>query len=170
MDLSQRTEPPYIADERETLTGFLRFQRETLAWKCSGLTPDQLRERAVPPSTLSLLGLVRHMTDVERGWFARVIDGADAPPEYQRETRELDTDFEVEDADIDEAFRLWHKECARSVAIVEKCESLDALGTHRPDGTARTVRWILTHMIEEYARHNGHADFLRERIDGNTGE
>ncbi|WP_327138836.1 DinB family protein [Nocardia sp. NBC_01327] len=166
----QREEPPRISGERQTLTGFLQLQRETLAWKCSELSAAQLRQQAVPTSKLSLLGLVRHMTDVERGWFARTLGGVDAPAFYWRADRSEDVDFDVADADVDEAFRLWHEECARSRALVAHCESLDTVGTHQPSGLDFNLRWILIHMIEEYARHNGHADLLREQLDGHTGE
>ncbi|CAM4436763.1 DinB family protein [Nocardia ninae] len=170
MESNQRSEPGQVAGEYETLTGFLRFQRETLAWKCSGLTPEQLRLRAVPPSALSLLGLVRHLTDVERTWFTRVLEGDEAPLLYWGEDSADDTDFEVEGADAEESIRLWEKECARSREIVEASGSLDRVGTRRSSGATYSLRWILTHMIEEYARHNGHADLLREVIDGQTGE
>ncbi|MGW4354583.1 DinB family protein [Nocardia sp. NPDC004582] len=170
MESIERAETPRIAGERETLAGFLQFQRDTLAWKCSGLSAAQLRRRAVPPSELSLLGLVRHLTDVERGWFARTLGGADAPALYWGAERSEDVDFEVEDAEVDEAFRLWREECARSREIVDGCESLDTVGDHQSGADGYSARWILTHMIEEYARHNGHADLLRERLDGRTGE
>ncbi|WP_433334183.1 DinB family protein [Spirillospora sp. CA-294931] len=152
------------------MVGFLEFQRETLIWKCSGLLPDQLRLRAVPPSELSLLGLVRHLTDVERNWFSRVLAGEDVRPVYWRDAPARDTDFIVEGADIEESFRLWYEACARSRELTAAAESLGATGVHPRTGLVHSLRWILTHMIEEYARHNGHADLLRERIDGETGE
>ncbi|QBS44619.1 DinB family protein [Nocardia sp. CS682] len=170
MESNQRSEPAQVAGEFETLTGFLQFQRETLAWKCSGLTPEQLRRRAVPPSALSLLGLVRHLTDVERTWFRRVLAGEEAPFLYWGADSAEDTDFEVEEVDAEESIRLWERECARSSEIVGASKSLDRVGTRRPSGATYSLRWILTHMIEEYARHNGHADLLREVIDGQTGE
>ncbi|WP_019629312.1 DinB family protein [Actinomadura atramentaria] len=165
-----RVDPPHEGDERAVLCGFLEYQRETLAWKCSGLSAAQLRVRAVPPSELSLLGLVRHMTDVERGWFLGVVGGEDVRPFYWADDRRQDVDFAVDDADPDEAFRLWREACARSREVVASAESLDVAGVHRRNGSAYSLRWVLTHMIEEYARHNGHADLLRERIDGATGE
>ncbi|QMU79762.1 DinB family protein [Streptacidiphilus sp. PB12-B1b] len=163
----QRNEPPLQADERATLTAFLQYHRETLEWKCTGLTPAQLRERAVPPSSLSLLGLVRHLAEVERSWFQMVLLGEQVERHWPRG----DTDggvFDVESADPDQAFTLWQAACARSRAIVDAAESLDATGSHGEE--VFSLRWILTHMIEEYARHNGHADLLRERLDGATGE
>jgi Protein of unknown function (DUF664) len=165
----ERTDPPFEADERATLTAFLDFQRSTLEWKCSGLTDAQLRERTVPPSSLSLLGLVRHMSDVERSWFRRTLAAEDAPPRYWTDT-DPDGDFDnVDTADVAESFAIWRAECARSREIVVGTPSLDVTGTQRK-GNKVSLRWILAHMIEEYARHNGHADFLRERIDGATGE
>jgi uncharacterized damage-inducible protein DinB len=162
-----RTPPPQQADERATLAGFLQWQRDTLALKCAGLTAEQLRGRHVPPSQLSLLGLVRHLAEVERSWFRNVFLGENstffwATPEGRRAA------FEVDSADPDEAFRVWREECARSRATVAAAPSLDTDGHHQEE--AFSLRWILTHMIEEYARHNGHADLLRERTDGATGE
>lgn len=170
MESTQRTETQRLAGERETLISVLEFHRETLAWKCSGLTTDQLRQRAVPPSALSLLGLVRHLTDVEISWFARGLSGADTPALYWRPDPAKDTDFDVDNADVDESFLLWRSACARSREIVDACESLDTVGVDRSTGERYSLRWILTHMIQEYARHNGHADLLRERIDSQTGE
>ncbi|MFI0448557.1 DinB family protein [Actinomadura sp. 6N118] len=167
MDETARTEPPLVGDERATLTGFLQWHRETFAWKCAGLTTEQLRERNVPPSKLSLLGLVRHMAEVERGWFRRVLRGEDIPFRWKRGPGD-DSPFEADEADPGEAFAAWEEECALACEIVDATESLDT--TAEFEGTVYSLRWILTHMIEEYARHNGHADLIRERIDGATGE
>jgi hypothetical protein len=165
----ERTDPPYEADERTTLLAFLDFQRDTLAWKCDGLNHEQLRTRAVPPSTLSLLGLVRHMSDVERGWFRGCLGGEDVQPRYWSDD-DPDGDFDnVDTADVEETFAIWRAECARSREIVAATPSFDVTGT-RGNGDKVSLRWIIAHMIEEYARHNGHADFLRERLDGATGE
>ena len=165
----ERTDPPAEADERTTLTSFLDFQRQTLAWKCDGLTDAQLRERIVPPSSMSLLGLVRHMADVERGWFRRTLAGEDAPRMYYSD-EDPDGDFDnVDDADVAEAFATWRAECERAREIVAATPTLEVTGTHRL-GNKFSLRWILVHMIEEYARHNGHADLMRERIDGSVGE
>ncbi|RMI27878.1 DinB family protein [Nocardia stercoris] len=164
----RRTRPTTL-DERATLVSFLEHERDTLAWKCSGLTDDQLRLRAVPPSTMSLLGLVRHLTDVDRGWFSGVLGGEDRPPQYwDAETRQ-ETDFDVDTADIAAAMRLWQKECERSRRILTGCVSLDTTGVSTHTGVTYSARWVLNHMIEEYARHNGHADLLRECVDGATG-
>ncbi|MEV0588508.1 DinB family protein [Nonomuraea sp. NPDC050310] len=163
----QRTEPPHVAPEAETLTGFLDYQRETLAWKCSGLTDEQLATPAVEPSSMSLLGLLRHLADVERGWFRRVIAGEDARARHWRED-DRDAAFHEAASDTYEAaFAAWQEEIARSRKILAE-RALDDVVAH--DGDRFTVRWIVVHMIEEYARHNGHADLLRERIDGATGE
>jgi uncharacterized damage-inducible protein DinB len=163
-----RTDPPFEADERMTLTAFLDFHRATLALKCEGLTDDQLRERAVPPSSLSLLGLVRHMAEVERNWFRPVLGGEEMAGIFSP-----DMDWEVAfrdaaTADVAEAFRLWHAECDHARALVAEAPSLDVTG-FRHSGYV-SLRWVMTHMIEEYARHNGHADLIRERLDGSTGE
>ncbi|TDD93525.1 DinB family protein [Actinomadura rubrisoli] len=149
------------------LAGFLRFQRETLAMKCAGLTTEQLKRRAVPPSALSLLGLVRHMAEVERVWFRIRLSGEDVSYRWKQRPGD-DLDFQTDTADPGEAFSAWAEECARSRDIVRAAASLDITGRHR--GEDVSLRWILNHMIEEYARHNGHADLLRERIDGTTGE
>ena len=150
------------------LTTWLDYHRDTLAWKCEGLTDDQLRERAVPPSSLSLLGLVRHMADVERGWFRRVLNGEDAPYRYGTDPKP-DAEFDdVATADVAAAFADWQADCERARELVAAASSLDVTGERR--GERFSLRWILVHMIEEYARHNGHADLLRERIDGSVGE
>lgn len=168
MEKQQRTEPSRVADERTSLTQFLDWQRQTLEMKVGGLTTDQLREKAVPPSAISLLGLVRHLAEVERSWFRNVINGEQVPSYWGRGADGYRTDFEVDDADPDQALEVWREACAQSRAIVDAAESLDVVGHH--GGEEFSLRYVLTHMIEEYARHNGHADFLRERIDGATGE
>jgi uncharacterized damage-inducible protein DinB len=164
-----RTDPPLIAPEREMLDSWLDYHRATLAVKCEGLSTDDLRRRAVPPSSLSLLGLVRHMADVERSWFRRVLAGEDAPPLFYTQA-DQDGDFDnVDTADPDEAFTTWRRECehARTLAAAR---SLDDVVTHVRWEQSLSLRWIMVHMIEEYARHNGHADFLRESIDGSVGD
>ncbi len=170
---TERTEPPLEAGEREMLTAWLDYHRATLALKCDGLTDDQLRERSAPPSTLSLLGLVRHMADVERSWFLRGLSGEDAPPLYYAEGN-LDGEFDdVDTADVAEAFATWRAECEAARKAEAAAASLDVTFEKRNPQDSRprfSLRWVLVHMIEEYARHNGHADLLRERIDGSTGE
>jgi len=163
----ERRDTPRTADEKETLTAFLEWQRATLAQKSAGLTDDQLRERAAPPSTLSLLGLVRHMADVERGWFRRTLAQEDVAPLYYSDSDE-DGEFDnVDTADVAEAFAAWDAECEQAREITSGHE-LDDTGRQR-NGNLVSMRWILVHMIEEYSRHNGHADLLRQRIDGATG-
>ena len=166
-DAEGRPEPPLEADERATLAGFLDWQRATLAWKCAGLTDGQLRERSVPPSGMSLLGLVRHLAEVERGWFRSVLAAEDLPDIYCT-PEDRDADFrDVDTSSVSEAFATWKAECDRARAIVAAAPSLAVTGSGR---TRRySLRWILTHMIEEYARHNGHADLIRELVDGSVG-
>jgi hypothetical protein len=164
----ERSEPAYELSEREMLRGWLDYHRATLAWKCDGLTDEQLRERAAPPSELSLLGLIRHMGEVERWWFRVVFlqekHGERFPD--NSEWRDLDK------ADVEGDFAFWREECDKARAIETAAASLDENGVEVYDGKEWEVslRWIMTHMIEEYARHNGHADLLRERIDGQTGD
>ena len=126
-----------------------------------------MRQRAVQPSTLSLLGLLRHMAGVERWWFRRTLVQEDVPALYPSDI-DPDADFnDIGSAGVDEALATWEDECERSRAIVDG-HSLDDTGRH-DNGEAVSLRWILVHMIEEYSRHNGHADLLRERIDGAVG-
>jgi len=164
-----RTEPPTEAGERETLTAFLDFQRATLAVKCAGLTADQLRIQAVQPSNLSLLGLVRHMAEVERNWFRPVLAGEPMASIFAPGLDWEASFGEVADADADQALAAWEAECAYARELVAAAPSLDAAGDRDGRGTF-SLRWVLVHLIEEYARHNGHADLLRERIDGATGQ
>jgi hypothetical protein len=164
----RRTDPPLEADELTTLAAFLDFNRATLALKCDGLTDDQLRERAVPPSGLSLLGIVRHMAEVERNWFRPVLAAEEMQTIF---APGLDWEAAFRDtaaADVAEAFSTWQAECDNSRALVAAAPALETRG--RRGGEWFSLRWVLTHMIEEYARHNGHADLLRERLDGATGE
>jgi uncharacterized damage-inducible protein DinB len=150
------------------LESWLEYHRATLALKCEGLSLEQLRERAVPPSSLSLLGLVRHMADVEQNWFRRVLSGETVAGIYWTEDNE-DGDFDdVDTADADEAFATWRAECDNARKVAAAAPSLDITGKRH--GMEVSLRWIYVHMIEEYARHNGHADLLRERIDGATGD
>jgi hypothetical protein len=165
MTTSERVDPPYEADERTMLVSWLDYQRATLALKCEGLTDEQMRERSVPPSSLSLLGLVRHMAEVENNWFRFWLAGDGPVSRY-----EGDEDFEVDGADVADAFDYWRSECENARNVVATFDSLDAVGAGQELGAGISVRWTLVHMIEEYARHNGHADLIRERIDGSTGD
>jgi uncharacterized damage-inducible protein DinB len=159
-------EIPRNGDERSTLLAFLAWQRATLLRKCEDLEPDDLRTASAEPSNLTLLGLVRHMSDVELGWFRRTLAGEDVNDHYSSED-DRDGDFDnVDSADVDEAFATWQDECTRADDIISR-RALDATGRQR-SGREVSMRWILNHMIEEYSRHNGHADLIRERIDGTT--
>ncbi len=163
-----REEPSFTAGDREMLEGWLDYHRATLLKKCEGLNDDQLRTRAVPPSSLSLLGLVRHMTEVEYGWFNMDLGGTELDSIYCSPANP-DGDFDdVDTANVAEAFDRFEQEIARSRGIAAS-RDLD-LRTRAPNGKPLTLRWVLCHMIEEYARHNGHADLLREQIDGTTGD
>jgi uncharacterized damage-inducible protein DinB len=162
---------PSLGDERATLTEFLRAQRLTLQVKCDGLTPEQLARRSVEPSTMSLLGLVRHMAHVERVWFRIRFAGQDVPRLYQTPD-DPDGDFDGAVADqavVDEAWARWHEEVAFADEFIRDHDDLDLVG-QTSDGTKISLRELLVHMVEEYARHNGHADLLRERIDGRVGQ
>jgi uncharacterized damage-inducible protein DinB len=160
-----------LEGERATLLEYLRFHRLTMEMKCADLDAAQLARRSVPPSTMSLLGLVRHMADVERHWFRRVMARADAPPLYWSDD-EADADWLGAVADpavVDDAWRAWREEVAFAEKFVADSPDLGVKGTMR-DGSRIALREVLVHMIEEYARHNGHADLLRERIDGRVGQ
>jgi uncharacterized damage-inducible protein DinB len=163
MKSDQRTDLPTVADERTLLTSFLDFHRDTLAWKCSGLTDEQLAVRSTEPSSMSLLGLLRHLTEVERGWFVSTIAGEEVTPVYSS-AENWDEEFDQLDThSVAEVYEAWLATCARSREITA-ARPLDFEGSKR--GTAFSLRWVLIHLIEEYARHNGHADLIRERIDG----
>jgi uncharacterized damage-inducible protein DinB len=164
----ERIAPPRTGGERDTLRAYLDWHRATLALKCEGLTDEQLRTRSMPPSALSLLGLVRHMAEVERSWFRRVMAGEDVPLVWSP-----DGDFlaahDAAGASRAEAFGAWEAEVGRARRIEQEAASLDATGVDRPTGDVYSLRLVLLHMIQEYARHNGHADLLREGIDGTAG-
>ncbi|MBR8743819.1 DinB family protein [Nocardiopsis sp. MG754419] len=164
-----RVPPPFVADERAMLTTWLDWHRQTLEVKCQGLSEAWLRERSAPPSAMSLLGLVRHMASVEWAWFRFRLEGSDVPNPIKG-PGDPDADFrDVDTASAEESFALWHTEIAHAREVSASL-SLDALGKRQRHGEDCSHRWVLVHMIEEYARHNGHADLLRERIDGATGE
>jgi uncharacterized damage-inducible protein DinB len=153
--------------ERDTLLDYLRRYRLTLELKCADLTAEELARRSVPPSTMSLLGLIRHLAEVERHWFRRVMAREDAPRLYdQSDDRDADFTGAVADpAVVDKAWQAWRSEVAFAEQFVDKAHDLGMPGK---DGVP--LRDILVHMIEEYARHCGHADLLRERIDGRVGQ
>ena len=161
----EREWAPFLAAERPMLEAWLEYHRATLVLKCEGLGAERLAEASVPPSDLSLLGLVRHMAEVERNWFQRVFAGVDAPPHYCSDA-DAEADFDrVDPGRATQDFETFEAECAASRAVAAQAASLDAVDR----GGGISLRWIMLHMIEEYARHNGHADLLRERIDGATG-
>jgi uncharacterized damage-inducible protein DinB len=164
-----RVDPPLTGSERETLRSFLDWHRATLEWKCAGLSDDQLRRKASAPSQLSLLGLVRHLAEVERAWFRRTLAGEDVGLVYS-DNDDYQASYDATDADVGQAWSNWRAEVARSREIEAAAPDLETSGVRPRNGATYSLRWILVHMIEEYARHNGHADFLREAIDGETGE
>ena len=165
----QTPDPAWNGDERTTLTGFLEEQRSTLAWKCQGLSDAQLKTPSVAPSSLTLLGLVRHMAEVERSWFRRRLSAEPIGRIWCTEAQP-DADFDsVADADVAEAFSRWGEECRIARSILKELDSLDVTFS-TPDYLEMSARCMVNHMIEEYSRHNGHADLIRERIDGKTGD
>lgn len=164
-----RRVPLMTGDERPVLESWLDFHRATLELKVAGLDDAQLRSAPVEPSSLTLLGLVQHLAEIERNWFQRVFAGLDVPPVFGEPTGyALDPE-----RGIGEVLRVWRDEVARGRRLCAG-RSLEETG-RIPEGTPAmagaevSLRWILIHLIEEYARHNGHADLLRERIDGTTG-
>jgi hypothetical protein len=162
----RRQEPAYILGERAMLEAWLEFQRTTLLLKCEGLDDAAHKLRPIPTSLLSLHGLVRHLTEVERNWFRRTMAGeADVPPVFG--APHGGDDFgNVDDADWEHDLRAWEAECAAARAVASTLE-LDDIGIRR--GNECSLRWVYVHMIEEYARHNGHADLIRELVDGAVG-
>ena len=158
-----------MAGERAALEAALEYQRATLMHKCGGLTGEQLVRRPVGRSTLSLLGMVRHLADVERWWFRTHFLGEEDVFIFFTEEN-LEGDFDDGTAESAQGdFEIWHREVAGARAAIEG-RSLDDT-FQRPHGGRRAdLRWLFLHMIEEYARHNGHADLIREHIDGRTGE
>jgi uncharacterized damage-inducible protein DinB len=163
----ERVDEPFTGDERQTLEGFLEWGRHTFLHKCAGLTGEQLAMRAVPPSNLSLLGLMRHLTDVDRTWIRRRFAGQDLPSVNVEPDR---PDAAFDDLDPEQAERAY----GLLVEEWELCRQaisgsrLDETFEHPRFGTM-SLRWILSHLCSEYDRHNGHADLLRECIDGKTG-
>lgn len=164
---TERIDPPHVADERSMLDSWLDYHRATLVRKAEGLDRDQLATASCPPSNLTLLGLLRHMTDVERGWFRKGVADEDVPYVLDYGADD-DAEFtQVAGADIASTFDAFSAEtgaCRAAVADI----SLDA--TFLDGDHPVSLRWVMVHMIEEYARHNGHADLLREAIDGATGD
>jgi uncharacterized damage-inducible protein DinB len=171
-----RPEPPLDADETGMLTGYLDYQRSTLAWKCAGLDSAGLSAR-VAVSSMTLGGLLKHMAFVESEWFSRWLHGRDRLPPFDAVDWAADRDWEWNSAADDtpeQLLALWQDTVARCRALLAEALASGGLGQPArhawPDGRSPSLRWILCHMIEEYARHNGHADLLRESVDGQTGE
>ncbi len=158
---------PLTGSDRELLEAYLEHHRATFALKCSGVSDADLSRRTMPPSTMTLHGLLRHLTGVERWWFQVNFAGDDVPMLYYSDD-DPDQDFERLDGDVAQAWAQWHAECARSREIVA-AHSLDDTGTRVRDGAAFSLRSALLKMVAEYAQHNGHADLLREGIDGAVG-
>ena len=163
----RRTEPSFLLGERAMLEGWLEFHRVTLLLKCEGLDDAGRKARPVPTSLLSLHGLLRHMAEVERNWFRRVLTGDTDAPFIWFDTAIDDSELvPLDDADWDADLAAWHAECEHSRAAAAASD-LDDTGIRH--GEPCSLRWIYTHMIEEYARHNGHADLIRELVDGAVG-
>lgn len=171
-----RPEPPVAAGEIDTLLGYLDYQRSTLEWKTRGLSRTQLGV-TIAKSTMTLGGLLKHMAFVERYWFAKRLLGQPMGDPWGSVDWKAEPDWEWTSSVIDEPDvlrELWQRSCGESRTIVANTlvtGSLDTLcATPWPNGESPSLRWVLVHMIEEYARHNGHADLLRESVDGETGE
>jgi uncharacterized damage-inducible protein DinB len=165
---TERIGPPLIANEREMMRAFLDYHRATLALKCDGLSDEELRRQSMPPSTLSLLGLVRHMAEVERTWFRRVVNGEDIPLVWS-DQGDYQVAYQAGESTRREAFAAWQAEVEQARRIEAAAESLDVIVHNARWGEDVSLRLVMLHLIHEYARHNGHADLLREGIDGTVG-
>jgi uncharacterized damage-inducible protein DinB len=176
IDEQGRPRPPLVGDEVATLLGFLDYQRATLEWKCRGVDVVGL-QTTVAASSITLGGLLKHMASAEEGWFSWSLHGRELGPPWNTVNRDADPDWEwhaaAEDSPED-LFGIWQDAVDRSRFLVAEALAhgdLSQLAKRSwAGGRAPTLRWILCHMIEEYARHNGHADFIREAVDGETGE
>ena len=171
-----RIDPPTASGEAATLLGFLNYQRDTLRWRCSGLTAASL-STPVAPTTLTLGGLLKHLAVVEAGWLNQFFAGGVAKPSWFGELDQDDPDWSMTSAagaDPEQLFAWFDESIAVSDQVVADAlagaDGLSSLSEEEDDGKRISLRWILCHLIEEYARHNGHADLLRESIDGTTGE
>jgi uncharacterized damage-inducible protein DinB len=163
----RRTEPAFVLGERDMLEGWLEFHRTTLLLKCEDLDDEQRKRRSVPTSNLSLHGLVRHMAEVERGWFQRTLLERTDVPDLFADPGVADSELvPLDDAVWAVDLAIWQDECQAS-RVAAAALQLDDTGTE--NGQPCSLRWIYAHMIEEYARHNGHADLLRELADGRVG-
>ncbi|WP_410673393.1 DinB family protein [Amycolatopsis sp. cmx-4-68] len=176
VDEQGRPEPPIDGDEAATLLGFLDYHRATLAWKCAGLDAAGLRA-TLPPSKLTLGGMLKHLAYVEDHWFSRVLFDHPRSAPFDTVDWAANPDWDWDSAADDtpeELFALWEETVERSRAGVAKVLESGGLAhpVRRPwpDGGTPSLRWVLCHMVEEYARHNGHADLIRQSVDGSTGE
>jgi len=176
IDEHGRPQPPLAGDEFATLLGFLEYQRATFAWKCSGLDATGLRAN-VSASSMTLGGMLKHLAYVEQYWFSERLRGRDQGAPWNTADWEADPDWDWHSAAVDtpeQLLAIWRDALAQSRAQVT--EALNDGGLEQParqpwpDGRSPSLRWILVHMIEEYGRHNGHADLIRESVDGATGE
>jgi len=161
-----RVDPPEIADERSMLVSWLAYHRATVRVKCDGLSDEQMRQRSVPPANLSPLGMVRHLAEVEAFWWREVVEGESYSVYCDEANRDGDFDF-PDDADVTAAWSTWEAQCAHGDEVLAT-RLLDDEVVERD--SPNSIRWIMVHLIEEYARHNGHLDLLRQCIDGTTGE
>jgi hypothetical protein len=163
----RRTEPPFLLADRQMLDAWLEFHRTTLLLKCEGLDDARRKARPVPTSNLSLHGLVRHMAEVERNWFSRVLLSAPHTPHIWYDPAVEDSDLvPLDDADWAADLAAWQAECETSR---RNAADRDLAAAGLRGGERVSLRWIYVHMIEEYARHNGHADLIRELVDGAVG-
>lgn len=168
MKSDQRRSPPVGGSEKAMLVGFLDGQRDTLLWKLDGLDDEQLRTLH-QPSGLTLLGIVKHLTDVERSWFREVVTGEDLA--HLWDDADPDRYWRIEPGDrTADLITDYRTECAAANAIIDARDLDSVVDAPRPSEPGMTLRWVVLHMIEETARHAGHADLIRESIDGATGE
>lgn len=171
-----RVPPPVVADEAATMIGFLNYQRDTLRWKCTGLTAEQL-STALPTSTLTLGGLLKHVAVVEAGWLNQYFAGGVVKPSWLDDLDDSDPDWSftsAASASPDELFAWYDESITVSDQVIARAlagpDGFGTLSEGTEDGQPTSLRWIVCHLVEEYARHNGHADLIRESIDGATGE
>lgn len=165
-----RTDAPMTGGEAAVLAHWLDLYRETVLLKIAGLDAEQLCERSVSPSTMSLIGVVRHLTEVEAYWLREVLEGEPDVPDYYSTPGRPDGDFDdIDPSTVGDDVAAYRREVERTRAIVTRWTDLSALARGRRKGKQGNLRWILVHLIEEYARHLGHMDLLRERVDGRTG-
>ena len=174
-----RTQTPLRADEVTTLRAFLDYHRDTFRWKCSGLTQAQLAQ-PLPPSDMTLGGMMKHLAIVDQSWFEDDFLGRGLMPPFDTVDWEADGDWEwhtAKDDTPEQLLALFDEAVRRSDAVLDQALAADGVGldglsvAEARDGLGRfSLRWIMVHMIEEYARHNGHADLLRQAIDGQTGQ